>query len=124
MRRGEAGFSLLEVLVAFAILALSLGVLMDIFGGGLNNLDQSASYTRAVLVAQSRLAEFGATTPLRPGHDEGSIDQTYHWRADVTELQRSAFGAALYGIHLEVLWGSESRPRKVTLDTMRIGPAS
>ena len=124
MRARHAGFSLIEVLVAFAILALSLGVLMDIFGGGLRNLGTSSAYTRAMLLAQSRLAEYGASVPLRAGSSQGDFDTSYRWRADVAEQPAVYLGVALYRIHLEVLWGPAADPRRVELDTLRIAPAT
>ncbi len=56
--RRQGGISLLEVLVAFAIMALSLGVLMQIFGSGARAALRSEDYTKAVLVAQSALELF------------------------------------------------------------------
>ena len=57
----QAGFSLLEVLVAFAILALSLGVLLQIFSRAMSTTAVSGSYSRAAAMAEARLAEVGVT---------------------------------------------------------------
>jgi len=121
-----AGFSLLEVLVAFAILSLTLGVILAIFSGGLRNLGQSQSYTEAMLNAQSKLAEIGVTTPLVPGEQQGRIDgNRYRWAAQITAVAlQPALRVALYRIHLTVSWGSGADQRAVALDTLRIGPAT
>ncbi len=63
----QHGFSLLEVLVAFAILSLSLGVLLAIFGKGMDLVGTSDKYTRAVLLAESTLASVGVEKTLQEG---------------------------------------------------------
>ena len=47
-RRAERGFSLLEILVAFSILALSLGVFMQIFSASLRNADITRDQAQAM----------------------------------------------------------------------------
>jgi type II secretory pathway pseudopilin PulG len=66
MRRAQ-GFSLLEVLVAFVVLALSLAVVMRIFAGGLDNIGSANRYTQALHLAQSLLDAQGRETPLTMG---------------------------------------------------------
>jgi general secretion pathway protein I len=117
------GFSLLEVLVAFAILALTLGVLLNIFSGGLRNLGDGQHYTRAVLDAQSKLAEIGVSRPLAPGEISGEIDDVYRWSARISPLALSPGGlATLYQVDLTVKWGEASAARAVRLQTLKIGP--
>lgn len=117
------GFSLLEVLVAFAILALTLGVLLNIFSGGLRNLGDGQHYTRAVLDAQSKLAEIGVSQPLAPGEISGEIDDVYRWSARISPLALSPGGlATLYQVDLTVKWGEAGAARAVRLQTLKIGP--
>ena len=125
MKRRDSGFSLLEVLVAFAILALTMGVLMNIFSGGLRNLGQGESYTIAMLDAQSKLAELGVSIPLQIGKQGGQIDSTYRWEATITPLRTVPdLAVALYSIHVDVSWGGGAAERRVSLDTLRVAPAS
>ena len=54
-RHAHRGFSLLEVLVAFVILALVATAIFRLIGGALGNAGVAEDVSRAVLVAQSRL---------------------------------------------------------------------
>lgn len=56
--RRAAGFSLIEMLVAMVILALSLGVLYQAAAGATRNVRMDERYTYAVQIAQSLLAEY------------------------------------------------------------------
>lgn len=64
---GQRGFSLLEVLVAFAILSIALGVLLQIFATGMRNVGLSEEYSQAALYAESILAAYGREAPLAEG---------------------------------------------------------
>ncbi|MGE0385518.1 MAG: hypothetical protein AB7Q97_12360 [Gammaproteobacteria bacterium] len=68
------GFMLLEVLVAFLILALSVPVLMQALGGGLRNDRQAGQYGRAISVAESVIAAAGAQGTLPAGRLHGHTD--------------------------------------------------
>jgi len=83
--RGRAGgFSLIEVLAAFVILALVGTALFRIFAGALGNASLSAEYSRATLFAESRLASPGVETPLREGKQQGtSEDGKYAWTSSI-----------------------------------------
>src|SRR5438067_11461620 len=67
-----AGFSLLEVLVAFIILSLVATALFRLFGGALGNAAAAEEWSRALLIAQTRLAVAANTLPLREASDQGS----------------------------------------------------
>lgn len=80
------GFSLLEVLAAFVVLALVGTVLFRLFGASLNNAGAAEDYSRAATLAEGRLALAAAAAdgPLREGSDQGtSEDGRYAWTTTV-----------------------------------------
>ena len=73
----QVGFSLLEVLAAFVILALVATALFRLFGGALGNAGVAEDASRAVLVAQRRLD--AARGELGAGSSSGTEEDKYAW---------------------------------------------
>ena len=73
------------MLVAFAILSLSLGALMQAFSVGLRNTALAEDYTTATLHAESLLAGIGVEEVLEEGSLGGEIDERFRWQATVEE---------------------------------------
>lgn len=123
----QSGFTILEVLVAFVVAALLLSVILSGFSQGLSNLRLVDQRAQAVLVAQSRLAEVGVVTPLRPGITQGveNGDQPFRWAVNVTPLdweyaaRVAAMGAVLYRVDVEVSWGARGSEKSLSLTTLR-----
>ena len=89
-RRGEQGFALLEILVAFVILALGLAAVLTGVSVAMRS-DAKTQTSRSVLrVAQSRLEAAGVTEALAPGHHEGRVGNYYTWQQTVTAVQSGA----------------------------------
>jgi len=130
VKRSCRGFSLLEVLVAFIVLALALGVLMRIFSGGLGNIGTAEHYSRAVAIAESQLAAVGVESPLAEGESTGGAEPGYTWR---TSVQRYDAGAPpledagapvdLYQVEVAVNWDhTATKPRVLRFVTLRAAP--
>jgi type II secretion system protein I len=80
---GESGFTLLEVLVAFAVLAVMIVPVLQVFGGGLSTTESARAYTTAALLARSKLAEVGVEM-LTEGESSGSFEVPgYRWRQSI-----------------------------------------
>ena len=122
---GQRGFSLIEILVAFSIMALTLGVLLRIFGGAGRIAASSDEYSRAIIVAESMFATLGIETPLQPGETHGEINDEYRWtlRVDpypMDESQGVNMGYKPYWVVLSIEWGDAEDPRAFDLTTLRL----
>lgn len=123
-RRYSDGFSLLEVLVAFSILALSMGVLMQIFSSGIRNTLASASYSRAADLAESTLALAGTEYPLEPSVHSGQ-DRQFQWSLEIApylpeDLLAPPQHLALYHVAARISWGEAGESRSLVLDSLRL----
>jgi general secretion pathway protein I len=85
--RGQRGFTLLEVVAAFAILALGLGMAMQAASGAMQQSRQAAEHTRAALHARSVLDTLGVGERLEPGQYGGEFADGYRWRAEVAPFE-------------------------------------
>jgi prepilin-type N-terminal cleavage/methylation domain-containing protein len=89
--RLSPGFTLLEVLVAIAILGVSLITLFELFSGGLRLGRASEDYLKATLFAQKKMNELRlANFTLGEGEEAGVFeeDQNYRWSATVEPFDR------------------------------------
>ena len=80
---GVAGFTLLEVLVAFTLLALAMGIIMQVFSRGVNGADLADHYAKAATLAESKLAGVGIEEPLSEGDFNGQFDDNFAWTMSV-----------------------------------------
>lgn len=70
----QTGFSLIEVVVALAIVALMLGAIYQVSNGAVRSTVRTDNYLRALAMAQSRLAEASAMPVVKIGTVLGSTD--------------------------------------------------
>jgi general secretion pathway protein I len=124
----EHGFSLLEILIAFSILALALGILLNIFSSGVNNAAVAEEYTTAVQIAETLMAQTGVETELQAGQTLGQKDEKYRWLVTVTsfspsiaKLNLQAITATLFKVKVSVNWGdANDNDRQIELTTLKL----
>jgi general secretion pathway protein I len=131
--RDARGFTLLEVLIAFVIAALALGVMFEAAVGALRASHTAAQYDEAVARARSHLAMATNGGALMPGDWNGNDGGGYHWHLHVTPIasamSRPAIGSpvalALYLVSVTITWPDGDQSREVRLVSEQIGqPAS
>lgn len=93
LHKSERGFTLIEVLIALMILAFTMTVLMESWGGNLRGLKKSRNYTTVVMLLQKKLTEFEVAHKDRP------IDE-------IAELTQGDFGKE----YPDFTWEIKSRP--------------
>ena len=116
------GFTLLEVLVALAILSLAVVVVIQGFAQGLRLLKLSGDHQEAMSLADQKARE---SLMLVAGREEGT-EGAFHWErttkaVDAPELQPA--GTALprwnvYEITVKVNWGGTRHVEVTTLRTV------
>ncbi len=128
MRKTCQGMTLIEVLVAFIVLSLTMAVIMQIFSGGMRNAKLANSYSRAVFLAESRLAAAGLERSLVLGDDAGQVGPDLHWRVSVIPAEgdgasdRQLMPVRLYQVLVTVAWNEDGHERKLELSSLRLGP--
>ena len=83
---GEAGFTIIEVLIALALVAVSvvaIGSLMATNARGVRSMEQHVALTQATRMVMT--AAIPSRAELRPGAISGQTDD-YRWSIDVTPL--------------------------------------
>jgi general secretion pathway protein I len=120
------GFTLLEVLVAVAIVALALVAFMGLHAHSLDDTIRAQDLTTAVLLAQAKMATMGEfpETGEATGKFEGPELERFQWATAVTErtLDALAGGKPVIVRHLEVTvhWVDGQQLRHYTLEAYGI----
>jgi general secretion pathway protein I len=130
MKASQKGFSLLEILVAFSILAIALGILLNIFSSGVQTAAIADEYTSAVQIAESLMARTGVESPLEPSQSSGTENEKYRWELTVAPFELAidnldirAIPAALFMVTVNVSWGDDgdrTQERQVELSTLKL----
>ena len=84
----ENGFTLLEMLATMAVLATAMLFLLQAITDSNRAIGTSQSMTRAVLLAQSQLAEGAAETPLKQGTKRGAFEDM-QWQLQTMPYDQS-----------------------------------
>jgi general secretion pathway protein I len=129
-----SGFTLLEVIAAVLLLAITFASLMRVAGSSLNLTARSAERTQAAMWARSLLDSAFVLEPIRTGRSSGRFDQRYRWQLDVQPYQLPAATQAngpqprapasplkLYRLDLQVMWRSGGHDYTARFDTLRVG---
>lgn len=126
-KQSSRGFSLLEVLVAMSIAALSLGVILNLFAGASRSALLNQQYQLALQLAESQI-EIIAATPNQHRPGSQGVFNRFHWKSQVTpypddQREQLTYPFTLYQIQVDVSW-DDRQDYPVSLKTLRLGARS
>lgn len=122
----------MEILVAFSILAIALGILLNIFSSGVETAAVAEEYTSAVQIAETLMARTGVESPLQPGQITGVENDKYSWQVTIAPYELAldnfdtkSLSAALFMVTVVVSWdgngaSDSGHQREVELTTLKL----
>jgi general secretion pathway protein I len=124
------GFTLLELLLAFVVFALSFATVLEILSGSMRNTVKARQYTEAALTAQSVMDLIGTEIPLLPGFTTTGEAGEYRWEVFVSDYASTddsvgnvelaeLTGIELVQVDLDVSWGEPPRDQSRRFSTLR-----
>ncbi|CAA6805172.1 MAG: General secretion pathway protein I [uncultured Thiotrichaceae bacterium] len=128
--QSSQGFSLLEILVAFVMMSLVVGTLLQLFGSSMRNVALSEEYSFAIQIAESRLQSVGTEIKVEQGTERGSEEGTpYSWVVEMEPVELNedqddfSLSVQPYRVSVIVAWGSDGKKRQFALSSLRFGEA-
>jgi general secretion pathway protein I len=122
------GFTLIEVVVALAILGIGLTVIIELFSGGLRLARASMEYTEAVNYARIKMEEIAVKPGLEEGTQEGeSEDKTFRWQVGVKKVDLLSIDKSvdykppieLFQVKIDVFWKSGAKERSTSVESLK-----
>lgn len=128
--RASSGFTLLEVLLAFVVFALSFTIVMEILSGSMRNTVRAREYTEVALIAQSVMDQLGLDLPMEQGANYSGESGDYQWELSIELYQDVGLntnivelgeltGIELLQIDLLISWGDPPRDKSNDFSTVR-----
>ena len=127
---GRDGFTLVEVLVALAILAIALVTLIRLLLVSVSMTDHARDVSRATLLAQARMDEALSSRNLEPDSPSGRVEgeagePTLQWETTVTDKSIAALESVgvqnLREVKVRVSWGKGDGERSIEMATLVAG---
>jgi len=127
-RRSDKGFTLIEVVVALAILGVGLMVIIELFSGGLRLARTSMEYTKAVNFARTKMEEMTVKPAVVEGTEEGeSDDKTFRWLVGVKKVDLLSIDKSvdykppieLYQVKIDVFWKSGTKEKSTSVESLK-----
>ncbi len=123
----DRGFTLIEIVVALAILGIGLTVIIELFSGGLRLGRTSEDYTKAIGYGRLKMEEIISKENIEEGNNEGDFDKTFRWQVDIKKVdllppdksQDLKLPINLFQVKVNILWKSGSRERSASLETYK-----
>lgn len=127
-RKRNSGFTLVEIVVAMAVLGIGLVLVIELFSGGLRLGRASEEFTLAGQFARQKMEEVFLAAEIGEGTEEGDFSDTpYRWETVVKKVDLLPASletdyrppVELYQIQVRVLWKSGAKDRATRIETLK-----
>lgn len=117
----KKGFTLLEVVIAMAILGAGIAALAGLFAGSLRLAGGARDTSAATMYAAQRLEEALLTPDPAEGEEKGPFGEKYRWIARTTFLPPAAENSVYRPVHIDVTvtWGDPGAEHSVDVAATR-----
>jgi general secretion pathway protein I len=120
MKRHDAGFTVVEVLVAFAIVTIVLAALYQTVAGAYRGYARVQVREQALALARAQLETVGIETPPQPGESTGTYTTGVAWRMTVEPVQTASYMGRAFRVLLQVL--DHGGQPLLRLETFKLDP--
>ena len=123
------GFSLLEVIVALAIMAMGFVTVLQLFSGSIRSVSLSEQYLKGTTLAHSKLGELEVNN-YHVTEFEGIFpdEKDYRWKLEIaphtSHLNSKENKIQLSEVTLNVLWEDAGKTRDIELNTLKVDGAT
>ena len=123
------GFSLLEVIVALAIMAMGFVTVLQLFSGSIRSVSLSEQYLKGTTLAHSKLGELEVNNYSVTEYEGIFPDEkNYRWQLQVSphtsSLNSKEHNIQLSEVTLNVLWEDAGKTRDVEISTLKVDGAT
>ena len=119
VQKKQLGFSLLELLVAFAIMAMSLGLIYKAMGASARNVGDMTLHQQASMLSESLLNTRDSVTDQ--GWNESGENAPFAWRVSSQPFASDINSPALVPLHqilIVVSWLDGARRSQFEIQTL------
>lgn len=125
--KNDQGFTLLEILVAIALMSITLAGVIQLFSGTLRAISKSENYVYAALKAESVMREIMEKDDLTDDSWSETTEDDYRIDVTVSEYEDERFeelfeneDIALLEINMTLSWEFGTKERSIKLSSLKL----
>jgi prepilin-type N-terminal cleavage/methylation domain-containing protein len=122
-RMGDNGFTLMEILVALALVSIAVVVAIQLFSANLRAIAYSDGYVRASANAEAVMRSVITDEDFPTNAATAGILDIYRYETSATKIDEekdSNLNVDLYRVDVSISWKEGTRDKSITLSTLKL----